>query len=121
MVIQADICQTQLRFVAADRRYVAVVDFAEITFEVALDLAGQRQVLRHVRPFHVEPKARRPRLDVNLRILGGAGVEGRVRSSSQPYTGKREVIAIGVAAVMDDCRLDEAVRRERDRASFNPG
>ncbi len=80
--------------IAADRRNVAVVDFAEVAFEVPLDLAGQRKVLRHVRPFEVEPKARRPRLDVDLGIFGWAGVEGRVRPGSQPYTGKRKVIAI---------------------------
>src|SRR6202167_5552724 len=64
VVIHADEGQTQLRFIAADRGNVAVVDLAEVAFEVALDLAGQRQVLRHVGPFEVEPKTRGARLDV---------------------------------------------------------
>src|SRR5208282_1935890 len=98
---------------------VAVVDFAEVAFEVALDLASQRQVLRHVRPFEVEPKARGPRLDVDLGILRGAGIEGRVGPGSQPYTGKRKVIAIRIAAVMHDRRLDETVRGKRDRPNLD--
>src|SRR5580700_12333608 len=118
VVIQADECQTQLRFVVADRRNVAVVDFAEVAFEVALNLAGKRQVLRNVRPFEVEPKARGPRLDMNFGILRRAGVEGRVRSRIQPYAGEWEVIAVGITAVVDDRSLDEAVRSKRDRARF---
>src|ERR1700733_853365 len=118
VVIEADVCQTQLRFVVADRRNVAVVDFAEVALEVALDLAGKRQVLRNVRPFEVEPKARGPRLDVDFGILRRAGVEGRVRSRIQPYAGEWEVITIGVTAVVDDRSFDEAVRSKRDRARF---
>src|SRR5580658_4697417 len=113
VVIETDECQTQLRLIAADRRNVAVVDFAEVAFEVSLDLAGQRQILRNVRPFQVEPKARGPRLDVDLGVLGRTGVEGRVGSGIQPYARKRKVVAIGIAAVMDECRFDKTVRCQR--------
>jgi hypothetical protein len=50
--------------------------------------------------------------------FGWAGVKSRVAPGIQPYAGKREVIAIGVAAVVDDRRLNKAVRRKRDRARF---
>ena len=73
MVVQPHIGQTQSRLIVANRGNVRVVDFGEVAFEVALDLAGQRQVFRRVRPFQVEAKARGPRLDVELGILRRAG------------------------------------------------
>ena len=49
-------------------------------------------------------------------ILGWAGVHSI--GGIQEYAREGEVIAIGIAAVMHDRRLDEAVRRQRDRASL---
>src|ERR1700691_2313444 len=116
MVIKANEGQAQLWHIAPDRGNVAVVDFAEVALEIAFDLAGQRQILRGIRPFEIEPKARGPRLDVELGILCWAGAQNIPRI--QPYSRKGEVVAIGVAAVMDWRRLDEAVRSERDRTRF---
>ena len=45
VVIHAHVGQTQLRHAASNRRNVAVVDFAEVAFKVAFDLAGQSQFL----------------------------------------------------------------------------
>src|SRR5271154_1484813 len=112
MPIEPDEGQTQLRHIAADRGNVTVVDFAEVAFEVALDLAGQRDVLRNVRPFEIESKARGARLNVDLGILGRASAQNI--PGIQPYARKRKVIAIGTAAVMNERRLHEAVRRKRD-------
>src|SRR5271155_3804426 len=117
--IQADVGQTQLRLIVANRGNVAVVDFAEVAFEVALNLAGDRYVLRNVRPFKVDAKARGARLDVDLGILGWARAQNI--PGIQPYGWKREVIAVGVAAIVHNRSLDEAVRRKRDGTRLNAG
>src|SRR5580700_10406937 len=73
-----------------------------------------------VRFFDISGHSRLSPKRVERGVQGWAGIKGRVRPGIQPYAGKWKVVAIGVAAVMDERRLDKAIRRERDRPSLNP-
>ena len=49
--------QTNRRLAGTNRRDIAVVHAGKVTFEVKLDLAGERNLGRRIKPFEVCPQA----------------------------------------------------------------